>query len=219
MDELTYYKNNGGNAGRQINVGSISISGGQVNGDVVQSTNYYGTHRDSFAKEELDYEEVPKWRSPFTQAVLAWLGVAPMAGTMIGTIVSFIRSLPAYAETPLLERTVPIQFIVLAAATLLLLPPLSLLMIAKTEQMVPLFGGWAIDGFNHRITIAKVIPRKCGCGAKMKYRNKTTEWQLIPTAIGSIRRKPVAKEQALVCVRNPELHWVRVDPAARYISS
>lgn len=168
----------------------------------------------SSSQLKTNYEVIPKWRSPLTQARLSWIGA-------ITGILSFF---------PLLGYLIPFfQFILNSVPDttmnfLTLIAFIALIMIAifafrlrdlTTKQLrFPIVSGWAISGHGHRITIERIKPGKCPqCDGTMRYYYKPTDWEYVTTPNGYRKKKVTKRTPMLECCRNSD-HYYPVDPTA-----
>lgn len=177
-------------------------------GDIINNTS-------DISMKKANYTPEPKWRSPFTMAVLTWIsviigiaGVFPF-GKLIKSALNILRgdinmSLSSGVQTDV------IFFIIFF---LLFVISFRLRKIAKNQTRNPLFCNFAINGYGGRLVLEKIHIDKCPqCGGKMKYYNKPVEWREVLYSNGKIKRQIVKKVPALECKRNAE-HWCKVDPA------
>lgn len=199
--------------GTTLNPGSSVINGigGNNYGNQIYAGGdvYYSTNNASSA-EQATYDAIPKWRSPFTQSILAWIGTLTSIASLFPfwkfatPIISFLRS--KTLQPP--DTTINI-FLFPAFAILLMIAIISFYLrrVAKYELRIPIIQGWALTGNDHRIGIDRI---KCGncptCGGKLKYVNWPVSWD----AEGKVAKKV----PALVCCRNSK-HWYEVDIAEK----
>ncbi len=184
--------------------GPVQFAGG----DIINETS-------ASKKDEAKYTPEPKWRSPFTLAVLSWisviigiLGLFPFGKILANALCLFKGNVQTVLDFPV--QTYSVIFIIFALLFVLFF---SLRRIAKKQIRVPLILNYAISGYGRRITLEKIHIDKCPqCGGKMKYYNKPVKWREIVRADGSIKREVIKKVPALECRRN-EKHWYEVDPA------
>ena len=166
-------------------------------------------------QDEAKYTPEPKWRSPFTLAVLSWisviigiLGLFPVGKILANVLSLFKGNVQAVLDFPV--QTYSVIFVIFALLFILFF---SLRRIAKKQIRVPLILNYAINGYGRRITLEKIHIDKCPqCGGEMKYYNKPVEWREIVRADGSIKCEVTKKVPALECRRNAK-HWYEVDPA------
>lgn len=161
------------------------------------------------------YTPEPKWRSPFTLAMLSWISV----------IIGILELIPAYKifeniwkifkgnKYIVIDRSMQLYVIIFIILSLLLLLLFSLKRIANKQIRVPLILNYAISGYGRRITLEKIHIAKCPkCGGKMKYYNKPVEWNEIHDEYGRTKREVTKRIPVLECKRNSE-HCYSVDPA------
>lgn len=164
---------------------------------------------------EAKYTPEPKWRSPFTLALLTWISVAlgvlsliPI-GEIFALILNFLKGNLQAISGPSIQR----HSIFLIVSGLLLVLFGSLRRIAKKQIRVPLAFNYALSGYDGRLTLEKIHIEKCPrCGGKMKYYNKPVAWIDIEYSDRKTKRKITKRCPALECKRNRE-HWYEVDPA------
>lgn len=193
-----------------------STGGGDVHGGLYQAGRDVVVNSGPSEPASASYEAVPRWRSPFTLAVLSWIGL----------LVGLIGLLPLWKLVqPILEVLGPKEnggqdgsasigwvaaFCILA---LILVLVLDLRRIARSQLRQPLIFGWALSGQGGRITLEKVHAGRCPkCGGTMRYFNKPTEWINHLEASGRKWREVTERVPALECRRNPK-HWFEVDAA------
>ena len=163
----------------------------------------------------MKYTPEPKWRSPFTLAVLSWIsviigifGLFPI-GKILANELNFFKGNMQTVEK------FPVQTYLMISIIFVLLFVLffRLRRIAKKQIRVPLILNYAISGYDRRITLKKIHVDKCPqCGGKMKYYNKPVEWREIVRTDGSVKYEVTKKVPVLECRRNPK-HCYEVDPA------
>ena len=188
-------------------------------------------------QDKVKYTPEPKWRSPFTLAVLSWIsviigifGLFPI-GKILANELSFFKGNMQTVEQ------FPVQTYLMISIIFVLLFVLffRLRRIAKKQIRVPLILNYAISGYDRRITLEKIHVDKCHtkinhnrfmritlekihvdkcpqCGGKMKYYNKPVEWREIVRTDGSVKYEVTKKVPVLECRRNPK-HCYEVDPA------
>lgn len=208
-----------GECGSPVNSGfghAVNTGGGDIGGDL------YIAGRDVVVSPVLSspvsatYEAVPKWRSPFTQGVLSWLGLAlGLAGVfplwkMLQPVLSFFNTgLNAPASNS--DQIWWIWLFILLF--FLLIAVIALRHLAELQLRKPLFLGWALSGVGRRITLEKVRVGRCPqCGGKMRYYNKPTKWIDYIYTNSKKWREITERSPALECKRNPK-HWYEIDPA------
>lgn len=161
------------------------------------------------------YGAVPKWRSPFTQAVLSWIGailgvfeVVPL-WKIIEPFLDMFRkgsTAPLAGAHTILWSTALVVVVVMHALVW------SLRGLTKRETRRSLRLSWSISGYNHRVTLEKVKVSHCpSCDGKMKYYMKPTGWYN-QNSNGWMRRVVTERTSMLGCLRNPK-HVFEVDPA------
>lgn len=161
------------------------------------------------------YTPEPKWRSPFTLAVLTWisfiiavLGIFPLGKLVVNVWKLFKGNIQA-----IVDFATQTYLIILTILIFLFILFFSLRRIVKKQIRVPLILNYAINGFGGCIVLEKIHIAKCPiCGGKMKYYNKPVEWREVMHSDGSIKREVIRKIPALECKRNHE-HFFGVDPA------
>lgn len=166
-------------------------------------------------QDEAKYTPEPKWRSPFTLALLSWisviigiLGVFP-AGKILANILNLFKG----NKQTVLDFPMQTYLVILTIFTLLYILFFSLRKIAKKQIRVPLILNYAISGYGRRITLEKIHIDKCPrCGGKMKYYNKPVEWIDNYYGAGRTKREITKRIPVLECKRNSE-HYYEVDPA------
>ena len=164
---------------------------------------------------EAKYTPEPKWRSPFTLAVLSWisviigiLGLFPVGKILANALNLLKGNVQTVLEFPV--QTYSVFFIIFALLFMLFF---SLRRIAKKQIRVPLILNYAISGYGRRITLEKIHIDKCPrCGGKMKYYNKPVEWVNKYYSAGKTKREVIKRIPVLECKRNSG-HWYEVDPA------
>ena len=184
--------------------GPVQLAGGDIINEISASK-----------QDEAKYTPEPKWRSPFTLAVLSWisviigiLGLFPVGKILANVLSLFKGNVQAVLDFPV--QTYSVIFVIFALLFILFF---SLRRIAKKQIRVPLILNYALNGYGRRITLAKITIDKCPqCGGEMKYYNKPVEWREIVRADGSIKCEVTKKVPALECRRNAK-HWYEVDPA------
>ena len=184
--------------------GPVQLAGGDIINEISASK-----------QDEAKYTPEPKWRSPFTLAVLSWisviigiLGLFPVGKILANVLSLFKGNVQAVLDFPV--QTYSVIFVIFALLFILFF---SLRRIAKKQIRVPLILNYAINGYGTRNTLEKIHIDKCPqCGGEMKYYNKPVEWREIVRADGSIKCEVTKKVPALECRRNAK-HWYEVDPA------
>lgn len=196
---------------------TISTGGGPNYGSQFQAgRDLYVSQSTPTHSEGASYEAIPKWRTPFTQAVLTWIGFVTGIGSLfpLGKVfeplVDTIR-LGAGVSTdythPFMWLTIFIILIVIAALAL------SGRAVAKKQLRVPVIRGWAVSGQGKRLTVERIKAGKCPkCHGQLKYYNKAVEWTTRHGADGKEKREVTKKKPALECKRNPD-HFFWVDIA------
>lgn len=200
-------------------VNSATTGGGDVSGGIYQAGRDVVVHPPSpppsAAERQATYEAVPKWRSPFTQAVLGW--IALVLGVV--SIFPFWKMIQPLVDvgngdsSGLLNGSSYVWTWVVAVVILLLAVTLSLRRIATRQTRHPLVRGWAISGLDNRVVVEKIRTDRCPrCGGKMQYYSKPTEWIDHAESNGRRWREVTERVPALECRRN-STHWFEVDPA------
>lgn len=164
---------------------------------------------------EAKYTPEPKWRSPFTLAVLSWisviigiLGLFPFSRILTNAIDILKGNLQTVLNFPL--QTYLIIFVILVFLFVLFF---SLRRIAKKQIRIPLILNYAISGYGGRIILEKIHIDSCPrCGGKMKYYNKPVEWIDKHYSDRKTKREVTKKMPVIECNRNSE-HCYAVDPA------
>lgn len=195
---------------------TASTGGGDVRGGLYQAGRDVVVNQPPDAPPSAKYEAVPKWRSPFTQALLSW------AGLIIGLISLFPLwklvppALELLSSGPggVLDSSANFAWLATFLVLVLVLAlVLSLRRVTNGQLRKPLMFGWAVSGSGRRITFEKIRAEKCPqCGGTMRYYNKPTKWIDHTDANGRKRREVTERLPALECKRNPR-HWAEVDPA------
>lgn len=162
-----------------------------------------------------NYNPEPKWRSPFTLAVLTWISII-IAIVGMFPIVKIVKSI-AYFFSGMNRNAISLDIqkysVIIIIFVFLFSILFALRRIAKKQTRHPLFFNFAISGYGNRLTIEKIHIEGCPqCGGKMKYYNKPVEWREIIRNNGSKKREVTKRIPALECKRNAE-HWYAVDPA------
>ncbi|QWW20208.1 hypothetical protein I6B53_03680 [Schaalia sp. 19OD2882] len=195
---------------------SVIAGSGDVYGGIFQAGRDVVLNAAPSAPPSATYEAVPKWRSPFTQGVLSWLGL--VLG-LVGVFPLWKVLRPVFQLFRMgLDLSEPRGgqhwwFWVFIAIFLMFVSVMSLRRLTKFQLRRPLFLGWALSGVGRRITLEKIRTGACPqCGGKMRYYNKPTEWTDSVDANGKRRREVTERVPALECGRNPK-HWYEVDPA------
>lgn len=194
-----------GGSGNTANTG-----GGDVHGGL------YQVGRDLIVKQSpttppaATYEPIPRWRSPFTLALLTWaaliIGVLSLLPLwkIVQPILWLFRS---DSESLASMESIGIWVGIFIALVLVFMSVVSMRRLTKYELRVPLMFGWAVSGSNARITIEEIRVGKCPrCGGEMRYYNKLVGEN------GRSHEKVAKRVPALECRRNSE-HWFEVDPA------
>lgn len=161
------------------------------------------------------YEAVPKWRSPFTLAVLTWIGtvLAVLACFPIWGIVKSIRELFVVRDFTEVRYFILCDSLFLVILIIVGSLIVRLWRMAKTETRWPLIFGWSVSGKGCRITFEKFNAGRCPiCYGRSKYCMIPTEWIDYVNNDGQRKRKVMERTSVLKCRRNPK-HWYEVDPA------
>lgn len=195
---------------------TASTGGGDVHGGLYQAGRDVVVNPTPNDPPSATYEVIPKWRSPFTQALLSWIGLIiglfslfPL-WKLVQSALELLRSIPEGAPNGSANTIWLLAFLVLALVLALVL---SLRRVTSGQLRKPLVFGWAVSGSGRRLTIEKIHAGKCPwCGGKMRYFNKPTEWNDHTDANGRKRREVTERVPALECRRNSR-HWAEVDPA------
>ena len=195
---------------------TVSTGGGDVHGGIYQAGRDVVVNPAPNVPPQATYEVVPKWRSPFTQGVLAWsglvlglVGIFPLWKVLQPVLDLFNGVLAAPA--PGLGQNLWVW--VLMPVVFMLVLVMSLHRLVKLQLRKPLFPGWALSGTGRRVTLEKIRAGDCPqCGGRMRYYSKATAWDNYIYKNGSKRRKVTERVPALECKRNPK-HWFPVDPA------
>lgn len=208
-----------GECGAPVAKGSghtASTGGGDVHGGLYQAGRDVVVNQPPDGAPSSTYEAVPKWRSPFTQTLLAWAGL--IVGVLslfplwklVQPVLELFRSGSKGVQASGGQILWMAIFLVLAQVLTLIL---GLRRLTKAQLRKPLIHGWAVSGSGRRISLEKVKARDCPkCGGKMRYINKPTAWIDHTDANGRKRREVTERVPALECKRNPK-HWAEVDPA------
>lgn len=183
--------------------GPVQFAGGDIiNGSTIPK------------QAEATYTPEPKWRSPFTLAILSWisviigiLGLIPIGKIFVYALNLLQGNLQAVSDFPILAYLM--VFIILEFLFVLFF---SLRRIVKKQIRVPLVLNYALSGCNGHLTLEKIHTDKCPqCGGKMKYYNKPVEWIYKYHSDGKIKREITKRIPVLECTRNSE-HCYKVDP-------
>ena len=161
------------------------------------------------------YEAVPKWRSPFTLAVLTWIGtvLAVLACFPIWGIVKGIRELFVVRDFTGVRYFILWDFLFLVILIIVGGLIVRLWRMAKTETRWPLMFGWSVSGKGRRITFEKFNTGRCPiCYGRLKYCMIPTEWVDYVSNDGQRKRKVMERTSVLKCRRNSK-HWYEVDSA------
>lgn len=184
--------------------GSVQFAGGDI------------INESSTPKQvEATYTPEPKWRSPFTLAVLSWISViiGILSLIPIGKIfISALNFLNGNSQTVsnFLVKAYFVFFIILEVLFFIFI---RCRRIIKRQVRVPLALNYAISGHDGHLTLEKIHINKCPqCGGKMKYYNKPIEWIDKYYSDGKTKRKVTKRIPVLECTRNSE-HCYKVDPA------
>ena len=184
--------------------GPVQFAGG----DIINET--------SIPKQvEPMYTPEPKWRSPFTLAVLSWISVIvgilsliPIGKIVVNALNLLKGNLQVVSDFPI--QTYSIAFIILVFLFILFF---SLRRIVKKQIRVPLVLNYALSGHDGHLTLEKIHIDKCPkCGGKMKYYNKPVEWIDKYYSDGRTKREITKRIPVIECTRNSE-HCYKVDPA------
>lgn len=184
--------------------GSVQFAGGDI------------INESSTPKQvEATYTPEPKWRSPFTLAVLSWISVIIGILSLIPIGKIFISALNILKGNFQAASNFPIQAYLTASIVLafIFVIFLSFRRIVKKQIRVPLALNYAISGHDGHLTLEKIHINKCPqCGGKMKYYNKPVEWIDKYYSDGKTKREVTKRIPVLECTRNSE-HCYKVDPA------
>lgn len=200
----------------EVSGNSASTGGGDLHGGLYQAGRDVVVNPLPNELPSANYEAVPKWRSPWTQALLSWaslivglLSLFPL-WKLVQPALELIKSGPGGIESGSAQLVWLTIFLVLVLVMILVL---SLRRVTKAQLRKPLILGWAVSGLGRRITFEKVRAGDCPeCGGKMRYLNKRTKW--IDDTDANWRKclEKTERVPALECKRNPK-HWAEVDPA------
>ena len=195
---------------------SVDVGNGSIGVSVIQAGRDVYYSPESPDPPKASYDAVPKWRSPFTQAVLSWVGaILGIFGIvpLWKIIEPFFDMFRKRSAAPPTGTYMLLWLTVLVIVFVMFVLVWSLHGLAKGETRRPIILGWAISGYNHRITIEKVKVSRCPtCNGIMKYYMKPTKWIDWIEGNGLRRREITERTPALKCKRNAE-HWFKVDPA------
>lgn len=192
---------------------SVNTGGGDLNGTVYQAGRDMIVNSPSSLAESARYCAVPKWRSPFTQGVLSWAGVALGIASLfplwrIGKPIVRLVGEGVFMPDP---NQVSWMFVFLGVMILFVLV-LRLRRLAKYELRQPLAFDWSVSGFGRRIAFEKISAEPCPkCGGKLRFVNRPTEWINLVDVHGRRRREISERVPVLECQRNTE-HRYKVDP-------
>ncbi|WP_136708208.1 zinc ribbon domain-containing protein [Agromyces sp. H66] len=208
--------------------GGQSVSGGR---DVHARDIIQGTHV-TIHNPGANFEPEPPgvstkwtWRSPLTQAALAWLsalmGVASLFAGYQGTIALIEGPVRAdgldHSESGGLSDIVPAGvsspwLLVFAAAMVLMMIALMLHRIARHQLLIvgPSFLP-ALIGWGRRIGLAKLVGACTKCGARLHFYNKPTEWIIDNSGSRRVTKRQMVAE----CEAEPEYHVWPLDRTTR----
>lgn len=167
-------------------------------------------------QNEAKYTPEPRWRSPFTLAILSWTSLIVGILSLIPFSQIIKNTLNILKGKFQIESNYSIQVysFTFIALVLLFLLVFSLRRIAKKQIRIPLFLNYAISGYGKRLAIEKIHIAECPqCGGKMRYYNKPVEWIDKHYSDGKTKREITKRIPVLECKRNHE-HCYAVDPAA-----
>lgn len=195
---------------------NVSTGGGDVHGGLYQAGRDVVVNPVPSTPPSATYEAVPKWRSPFTQSVLSWLGLFVGLASVfpLWKLLEPIFSLFAKGLVP----TEPSSgqawwFGAFGLLLMILAVALWLRRLTKYQLRQPLFLGWAMSGAGRRITLERIHAGSCPyCGGRMRYYSRPTRRTEHIDADGNRRREVTERVPALECKRNAK-HWFEVDPA------
>lgn len=216
VSELDRFCFHCGNPLESIVNNSVDAVHGSVDGPVIQAGRDVYYRPESSEPPKASYDAVPKWRSPLTQAVLSWIGLV----LGIFGILPIWKLVKPFLDLLWHQRIAPITggyFVIWIVILVIFVAMFSLVgtlrRLTKRELRIPLRLGWAISGYNHRITLEKIEISRCPtCNGKMKYYMKPTKWCDRIKDNGSRRRVVTERTPVLECVRNPK-HMFEIDPA------
>lgn len=197
-----------------------SIGGHNYGSQYQAGRDIYVSSSDTPAKEVATYDAVPKWRSPFTQAILTWIGfftgiasLLPLS-TILSPVIHLLRS--GSSDAPNTTKSI-IAIVAFSVLLVVASAAFGLRRITKQQLRVPLIPGWALNGRGHRITLERIKGNNCPkCNGKLRYYNKATKWRNIPISGGGTRKEVTERTPVLECRRNSE-HWWKVDPAEEQV--
>ena len=209
MKQENNFNNANFNGPTQIGEKNINIQGDKIN------IHQYSHTDDQLNNKKLElYQAEPKWRSPFTLAVLTWTGVLLSIAGIVPMIYQLIFNIYDNLHSRVTQDNTFIYFIVLIVCLFMLLFIWKLRKITKEQIRLPLFFNYALNGKDNILTLEKIYPNKCPeCGGKMKYYNKPYKWIDIYDSNGNWKKRNITERvPALECTRNPKHFWL-IDPA------
>lgn len=193
--------------------GSTKIGDQYIKGDQYNTVHQYNYAKDQSNVDKLEvYRAEPRWRSPFTLAVLTWISVLLGILSLIPLgklFFSVLDSLTGATQTN--SWFYLILFIIFA---IFLIITCKLRQTSKKQIRVPLFFNYALNGHGGKLTLEKIFPHNCPeCGGEMRYYNKPSKWIDFYHPNGDFKKRKVTERfPAVECARNPEHYW-RIDPA------
>lgn len=194
--------------------GSTQIGDQHIRGDQYNTFHQHNYSSEQSKTDKLElYRAEPKWRSPFTLAILTWLSVLLGIISLIPFGKIFFNFLNGFEDTLSLSSWFNYIIIFIILFTLFL-TVCKLRQISKKQVRVPLFFNYALNGYEERLTLEKIYPHNCPeCGGNMKYYNKPSKWIEFYYPNGDLKKRKVTERfPAIECTRNPKHCW-RVDPA------
>lgn len=171
---------------------------------------------DSAAEKNVaKYTPEPKWRSPFTLAILSWISVIiGIFGLIpVNQIIKYALNILKGNIQVRENSSVQLYSIIFVILVFLFILFFCLRRIAKKQIRIPLILNYAISGYGERLTIERIYIAECPqCGGKMRYYNKPVEWIDKHYSDGKTKREITKRIPVLECKRNHE-HCYVVDPA------
>lgn len=147
------------------------------------------------------------WKSPLTQAVLAWVSL--LVG-LIGLLAAYQSVVPAIGmvqgkpPTEISASSLSVWALVFAGAAVVFVVAIALLRMAKHETLAV---GWswlpAVTGWGKRIGLASLAGRCTHCDAKLRFASRPTKWLV---NAGGGRGKTLERDMFAECVADPERH-------------
>ena len=161
---------------------TINNSRNKVAGNQYQAgRDIYLSSDGSSSKPQASYEAVPVWRSPFTQAVLSWIGVITGILGLIPSarIIGNVFNLPQLVSSNALDSSNLLAPLVsLVVLFFICIGAIKLREIAQKQIRVPIpfVQDLAMSGRGHRINVERIAAEMCPiCNGRLKYYSKPVE--------------------------------------------